>query len=399
MKLNKLLPISAYAIVLCVFALIGQGCTVAVREGDGAAIKIEEASLAKVEAWEFGDLYEAVRIVPLETTPQALFAKLEQTIVTDSLIFVRAEFSADAIDAAVWQYDSNGKFLRQIGAVGQGPGEYHTVRHMALRNDTLFLFDNWNQNVHLYDAISGKHIHSSPTDGFQPLTGLNTALPIPGSANFLISSDVHFGDSTYALAECNPMTDYFNKILPQKHKVDGWISYTFAYPSISSFTRECALALLPMDDKIYSIEYKTGEVRPFARLCVGAPAPESSDGDSYETVCDIAEEQKFNRLTMLYASEDYLIVNQRFGSVIWNLKSQKGWHTPNRWKQIEENTFPFIPMLLTEAQPDNTFVCAFDAEDFKDYTHSPSNPLITLANGDQAIDPDGNSILVIYKLK
>ena len=402
MKSNDWSLKSAYAIVLCVFALIGQGCTVAVRVSDGAAIKIEEASLAKVEAWEFGDLYEAVRIVPLETTPQALFAKVEQTIVTDSLIFVRARYSDTSSDAGLWQYDCNGKFLRQIGDCGGGPGEYSSISHIVLRNDTLFAFDKRKRKLHLYNATSGEFLASSHPDGFEPLISGNTALTIPGTTKFLLSSDVHFGDDTYALAECDPMRVYFKKILPQKYKVNVWISFPYAYPTLSHFNDNEALYLQPLDETIYRVEYASDQLNPFVKICTEADIPEFDDGAEYDEALEQASDEGYtNRIIMLYASKDYLIINRFVGSMIWDLRAQKGWQTLNGCKLDYNLDFPFLPMNIVEAQQDNTFICAYHSPQIKEYLlkRGASHPLITLANGDQAIDPDGNSVLVIYKLK
>lgn len=389
----------SHIVILCNLLLLWQSCLSQQQEHATEIINIEEASLTKLESSRFGDLYEAVRIVPLETTPQALFAKVEQTIVTDSMIFVRARFSARISDAGVWQYDANGKFIRQVGACGQGPGEYYRVSHILLRNDTLFAFDDCHRNVNLYDAVSGEHLYSSPKNGFEPMVSINTMLSIPNSSEFVMSSDVTDGPDTYGLAKCNPLTGDFQVLLPSKFKVREMMSYIYAYPTIHRFNEKEALFIQPLDETIYRLEYATGKTSPFVKINTEPNAPTFADGAEYSESLKQAEEQGYeNHISSFFASKDYLIVNRFAGSLIWDLRSQKGWQTLNRFHPFDLG-FPFIPMLLTEAQPDNTFVCAFDAEDFKDYTHSPSNPLITLANGDQAIDPDGNNVLVIYKLK
>lgn len=389
-----------YIGAICSLVLLLQGCTAP----DDSFARIDEAELTEIDTWDFSDLYEDVRIIPLETTEQAMFADVVQTVSNKSMIFVRARYSDSSSDAGIWQFDANGKFLRQVGACGQGPGEYHSADAIVLRNDTLFTFDKYNRNIHLYDAASGRHLTSSQTDGFEPFIGLNTVLPIPGSSNFLISSNVMFDsppNDNFDLAECNPMQNYFKVILPQKFTVTGYASYGFANPTLAPHNNNEALAILPLNDTIYSVEYKTGLVKPLVKLCVGPEAPEFKAGEKYEEAMQKIEDAKCvtNRIAKIYASKDYLILNQFCGSVVWDLRSRKGWYTLNGWKTPDTNTFPFSPVSIVESQIDNTFVCAYGADEFSGYTHSEGSSMIKMAHNSQPINPDGNNVLVIYKLK
>ena len=186
--------------ILGISCLLMVGCVASEFKNDNIQI-IDKQKLTDIKSWQFDDLYDNVSIVVLETSEQSLFADILQTVSTDSDIFVRAAYSSDSNDAAVWQFDSNGKFVRQLGSVGEGPGEYNSISNIVLRNDTLFAFDGYNANVHIYNARSGEFLYSSPVDEFEPLQSANTILTIPGSSNFLFSSDVFFGDQTYGIAE------------------------------------------------------------------------------------------------------------------------------------------------------------------------------------------------------
>lgn len=58
---------------------------------------------------------------------------------------------------AVYCFDKHGNFVRRIGKVGQGPGEYSRLCKMCLTSDQkqIVLYD-WNR-LHYYD-LNGKHI-------------------------------------------------------------------------------------------------------------------------------------------------------------------------------------------------------------------------------------------------
>lgn len=388
--------------MLCTLAVLLQNCIATSR--DNGLLLIDKKNLDEVETGQFSELYKEVRIIPLEATEQSLFAEVRQTITTGSAIFILAKFSDKSFDTAVWQYDTNGKLIQQIGSIGEGPGEYLRISNMALRDDSLFLFDDATQKVLLFDAVSGKHLANLHTEGFEPLADVNTVLPIPGSTNFLLSSNVTDSgdaDNLYELAEYNPWTEYFKVILPQKFVVE-WSSYEFAYPSFSNLDDKMALAVLPLNDTIYSVEYSTTQIQPFAKLCIGAAAPTFQMGEEYEKALERAEARDYylNRICKIYASKDYLILNLYVGSVVWNLSAKRGWYTLNGYKS--GSGFPFFPMDIVESHRDNTFVCTFDIDFFTNriMPEVRNNSVIKTTGDLSNINPDNsNGVLVIYKLK
>jgi len=52
----------------------------------------------------------------------------------------------------VFVYDSTGRFLRAIGRIGSGPGEFRLVRSLQIaRGDTLLVFDNGGPRISVFD--------------------------------------------------------------------------------------------------------------------------------------------------------------------------------------------------------------------------------------------------------
>ncbi len=387
-------------IYLGVPCLLMAGCVGSESKTDDIRI-LDKSNLTKVKSWEFDDLYKEVKVVALETSDESLLANIFQTISTDTDIFVRAAYSSDSDDAAVWQFDRNGKFVRQLGAIGEGPGEYMAISNIVLRNDTLFAFDKYNTNVILYNARSGEFLYSSPIDEYEPLQSANTILTIPGSSNFLFSSDVFFGDNTYGIAECNPITSYFKEIVPQKFKVSTWTAYVVGYPTLAGYNKDNALAIRPLNDTIYSVGYANGLVTPYVVINMGLSAPEFAPNEEYETALNQAYEKKYiNWLKGIYTSKDYLIINRMVDSIVWNLKEQKGRYSLNIWREGEDAGFPFLLDKLVESKSDNTFVCAYDAEDFLQYMQTPiDKSVIKMPDTINSISEDSNAVLVTYTLK
>jgi hypothetical protein len=386
---------------IAIFALgvavgVAQGCASTREGGDGSMLAAGEISITKVESWQLSDLYESVRVVPLESSDDALFADVCQTISNAAMIFVRATTSDNSSNAAIWQFDANGKFIRQIGGFGEGPGEYYSIGNIVMKDNTLYAFDEGNQRMILYNAETGEYLSDIGANAFAPLRSVNSILPIPGSTSFMMSSNIIFGDDTYGVAECNPITGGFHKILPQKFNVKGWSSFEFGRPTLSTFTEKEALAIQPLNDTIYGINYNTLQVRPVTVINTGKSAPKFADGEDYERALDKAREQHYNQIRGIYASDDYLILNRTSGSVIWNLSKNKSWHTLNGWKASDATSFPFFPIYIVEAKPNNTFVCAYDPESFSEY-----NKLMSAAQKGLCadMDADANYVLVFYKLK
>lgn len=383
----------------CALLLLTQGCEKK-QEGEGKLISIKLSELTTPDSLKNFDLYEIVDVVPLETSDRSIFGDVEQTVTIDSIIYVRATFSAQSIDAGVWQFDNKGKLIRQLGGVGEGPGEYHSISNIILRNDTLFAFDNWNANVHLYQASTGDYLTSSVIGGFKPLGSANTVIDIPGSSDFLISSNVIFGKDPYGIGEGNPFTGKFDVIETQRFKVSKYRSYKWAFPSLSHLDEYEALAVLPLNDTIYSVNYKSRRLKPFAVLEWEKPTLSFSKGEEFETAQKKAKELNFNQFYNFYAGSKYLIVNRLLDSIIWNLENGEGWKTNGSWFEPKEG-MPICPGEIVDARHDNIFTCSYNAELFKQFVLPKLDDQLVKAKLEDCpdLDPESNDILVFYKFK
>lgn len=150
-----------------VVALMAAGAVSSCSDGgrdysNSEVIRLEKESLKNVKSWELAELYKSVDIIPLKTSSETLFAEVKQTIVNGDNIYVLATTSSSDSDAKVMQFKTDGSFVRNIGAIGEGPGEYNRAKQIVLSNDTLYAFDNAEDCFHAYDASTGKYLVSSP---------------------------------------------------------------------------------------------------------------------------------------------------------------------------------------------------------------------------------------------
>ena len=70
-----------------------------------------------------------VQYIPLETTPKSLISEIFSIEFSESYIFI------NDTKKRLLQFDNNGKFIRQIGSNGRGPGEYLSVGDFCINEN------------------------------------------------------------------------------------------------------------------------------------------------------------------------------------------------------------------------------------------------------------------------
>lgn len=105
------------------------------------------------ESYAFDSLIDDISYIKLETNDDCLIGNIHQILCSKDYIFVLDMFVANA----VFCFDKQGNFVRRIGKVGQGPGEYTRLCKMCLTSDQkqIVLYD-WTR-LHYYD-LKGNHI-------------------------------------------------------------------------------------------------------------------------------------------------------------------------------------------------------------------------------------------------
>ncbi len=140
-----------FCIVLFLFA-----CN---ADKEGHSNKIQEEHLQVFEfdvdnytENNFSDYFEISKVIPLETTDESLIKRISNTHINENEMLI---FDRDLKKLLL--FDLNGKFIRQIGYEGRGPGEYVKIIDFAttMNHDTISIYDEINQGVLRYNR-SGK---------------------------------------------------------------------------------------------------------------------------------------------------------------------------------------------------------------------------------------------------
>jgi hypothetical protein len=136
---------------------------------ESALYTINLDSIPTVDNFRMSSTFRKAKAIRLEETDYAVIGEINSMQVFDNYIFILD------IDKAkkLFMFDKNGKYLRQIGRLGQGPGEYLYISDFCLDtiNREIYILDSSKKMLYKYNFDSGKFIGSinmQYTEGHYP---------------------------------------------------------------------------------------------------------------------------------------------------------------------------------------------------------------------------------------
>jgi hypothetical protein len=157
---------------------------------------------------KLSDIATDVEYVPLETTAKSLIGKrIGHCKLSRDYIFM--------IHGGILQFTRNGKFVRQINTVGQGPGE-GLARCCAFdeKKQLIYMYNNFTQNIMVY-GFDGKYQRQFK----DPLVGIKDFvynMDCDSVGNILLSFSNEYGSMSYKYV----VIDSSCKILHQEPNYD-----------------------------------------------------------------------------------------------------------------------------------------------------------------------------------
>lgn len=99
------------------------------------------------------ELSSDIRYLKLETRPECMIDQVMKVLVDNNLVFVHSHSNPAG---HLFIFSNSGKFIRQIGKQGRGPGEYSSVHDFTIdrENKKIYLIDSMGK-LFVYD-YSGK---------------------------------------------------------------------------------------------------------------------------------------------------------------------------------------------------------------------------------------------------
>jgi len=149
-------------------------------EALGDARYIIDLDVNKEACIPYSSVFKNVKTIILENNEDALIGRVHELQVFDGCIYILDK----TIARSLLVFDENGRFIRKIGRMGRGPGEYFLLDDFTLdtENGVVFLLD-FSCIIHKY-RLDGTYIHS-----------IDTRDQIPGTNIYFIQ---YYNDRLYA---------------------------------------------------------------------------------------------------------------------------------------------------------------------------------------------------------
>jgi len=148
--MNKLNSLSKFQLLLILLLAVSFACTQHTSKTEtetNAFYTIPFAEIIKNQREiKLSEIVSDVEIIQLENTPEAFIGLFENIEYTKDYIFIQCW------DQPVLQFSRSGKFIRHIGGLGKGPGEYNNCIKLSINEkDKRIYVQTFNYNIMVFD--------------------------------------------------------------------------------------------------------------------------------------------------------------------------------------------------------------------------------------------------------
>jgi hypothetical protein len=202
----------------------------------------------------YSNFFNSCKIVPLETNDSCLIGQIDEIHISNNELFILDSRSAKGL----FVFNQRGEFIRKIGKLGRGPGEYRNPSTFKLneKGKEIYILDRNYQEIYRY-SYTGRYL------GKIKVPGNGAADFIVNSQNQIyISSVMGRGNNSYLLRELNIEGQELEKWFPMPEYGKGW-SFNLARAAFCQTSQDIKYSE-PYLDTIYSIY--PNDVKPFLYL-------------------------------------------------------------------------------------------------------------------------------------
>lgn len=162
----------------------------------------------------YSKFFNSCKIIPLETKESCLIGQIDQIHVANDELYILDSRSAKSL----FVFTKKGEFIRKIGNLGRGPGEYTnpgTFKINDIRKE-IYILDRNYQVLHKYD-YTGKYL------GNIKVTGDRAVDFVVNNQNHLyLNLVMGYGDNTYLLRELSSNGKELKNWFPTPEYGKGW---------------------------------------------------------------------------------------------------------------------------------------------------------------------------------
>ena len=231
-------------------------------------------------------LDDSFDIIPLETREECLISDIKKMELHNDKIFI-----SDRTNQTIFIFDTTGKFIKNIGKKGNGPGEYAYLGDFFLIGDSIFIQDTYRKKYIIYD------INKSSFSEIPYQTQHHETIPF-GNKLYFISNYFESELGNYNLFLFNLQTLKTEKkqlpFSPEKSNL-SWRHLHYA-----SKYEDKALLIYPVNDTIY--EVSKDKVSPkYLIQFTTRNLPESSISENKENLYRVYPSTEISKGIRLYS--------------------------------------------------------------------------------------------------
>lgn len=385
-----------------------------IEQSETPMINIEH-DFDQIKEFRLSHIADDIEYIKLEKTPETNIGGGRPVWhITNEFIFV---FTSGPNSGSLLQFSRKGKFIRQIGKYGRGPGEFISILGMSSddNNKNLYVIANFAHKVLTFDLITGEFLRDFPINRYLGTSMVRSPFQMIKQDTFIALSDPQPQFTPeYELFE---IFDFNGKVISRRKSLkfsiqdnDRQITRRLeAFNQIWIFDGHIRL-FEDLNDTIYNIE--GNKISPAYILNLG---PYKGPFDFMTTVNIRESRTKYLRLFDFWETHNYLFF--RFYHEKKSYKGQFNKRTREFHKILEtkansnrlyndiDGGLPFWPWYAVK---DKEWICCFDAIDFKKQLSEEWFQASEVSQGNKReklkkfvdnLSIDDNPVLMIVKLK
>lgn len=349
--------------------------------------------------------FKKIRMVQLEATDDCFITEIKKTISAQKKLFVLTK------DDELFCFDEEtGKYIRRIGNIGEGPGEY--------LNAASIFYDNKENTISVVDNAKNAIVVYSVDGNFVKNIKVKTSLSWADYAEKSKDGTLMFSTQ---LTGGYPA----NENLYVTMRPDGTVDYIDPFAPVKVVDYSMSVSKHPMalcDDGIRFFKYlndtiftlKDGQVEPYLRLNLGRKMPDKGIVAKMGENPDMSINKLYSsgystRLEDIFETENFIVVIPHISAATgyyWIDKNeQKALHIMSSF-EVDKETAWFLQgrsIIRIVGADKNKIISSFQdivIESVKDVMKK--NKELKLFNDDlrsffEQADPEGNPCLVFYE--
>lgn len=167
-------------VLLFLFGCRNKTAPVASTASDSPQIIDIARDFKNIKEFRVSEIADDIEYIKLEKTPESLIGGgIPTWYITEEFIFVAAQHR-------LLQFYRDGRFIKQIGKSGRGPGEFQVPLGIMLddSNDTLCIITNYSNQLLKFDVNSGEYLSGSPVSKYLGSAMFSSGFHIIGKDTF-----------------------------------------------------------------------------------------------------------------------------------------------------------------------------------------------------------------------